>query len=413
MSPPTHHTALAQHRISRLAAQLPVHRAFHWLHLHQPQLRRWQLEFLAIPAPTFAEQPRAEWFLERFRTLGLANVHRDEAGNALGELPGSNPDQPCLLLSAHLDTVFAAAIDTTPSEDGPRILGPGACDNGAGLTALLALIAALRYAAIEPPIPILFAANVCEEGEGDLLGMRHLLERGAFRGRIAAVLALEGAGTAAAVTRGLGSRRFRATISGPGGHSWSDAAVPNPITLVARAIAELAALPALLTNGHGAEPRTSFSPGQISGGTSINSIPQSATVLLDLRSTDASELDRNAAAIRQTFESLAARASSDASPIELAFDLIGDRPAAALPDDSTLLHTLRAVDRHLGIRTELRLGSTDANLPLSLHLPAAALAAGGTGGGIHTLAEWYDPTGRELALRRILLTLLDTAQMLC
>ena len=415
MSPaPTHQTALAQHRITRLAAQLPVHKAFHWLHLHQPQLRRWQLEFLAIPAPTFAEQSRAAWFAERFRDLGLTNVHIDEAGNALGELASPNLNQPCLLISAHLDTVFAAGIDTTPTEDGSRILGPGSCDNGAGLSALLALIAALRYAAIEPPIPILFAANVGEEGEGDLLGMRQILERGSYRGKIAAALPLEGSGTAAAVTRGLGSRRFRATISGPGGHSWSDATVPNPITLISRAIAEFSALPTLLTHPNATDsgPRTSFSPGQISGGTSINSIPQSASVLLDLRSTDAAELDRHADEIRRIFETIVAQAHTEAVPIKLTLESIGNRPAAALPDDSPLLYTLRAVDRHLGIRTELRLGSTDANLPLAHHIPAAALAAGGIGGGIHTLGEWYDPTGRETALRRILLTLLDTAQVL-
>ena len=411
-APLTPQTALAQHRVTRLAAQLPVHRAFHWLHLHQPQLQRWHLEFLAIPAPTFSEHARAAWFADRFRALGLTNVHRDEAGNAVGELQGAAPGRPYLLVSAHLDTVFAAGIDTTPTEDGLRILGPGACDNGAGLTALLALIAALRYAGIEPPMPILFAANVGEEGEGDLLGMRHLLERGAYRGRIAAALALEGSGTGAAVTRGLGSRRFRATIFGPGGHSWSDATVPNPITLVSRAITQLAALPSLLTrNANEAGPRTSFSPGQISGGTSINSIPQSASALLDLRSTDAAELDRHAAHVRRVFEIVVADASSDSVPIKLTLEPIGDRPAASLPDDSPLLYTLRAVDRHLGIRTEFRLGSTDANLPLALNIPAIALACGGIGGGIHTLAEWYDPAGREIALRRILLTLLDCAQV--
>jgi acetylornithine deacetylase/succinyl-diaminopimelate desuccinylase-like protein len=408
-SPPTSHTALAQHRITRLAAQLPVHRAFHWLHLHQPQLLRWQLEFLAIPAPPFAEQARAAWFLERFTELGLTYVHLDDEGNALAELPGSQLDAPFLLVSAHLDTVFPAGTDTVPTEDGTRILGPGACDNGAGLTGLLALIAALRHAGITPPNPILFCANVGEEGEGDLRGMRQLFERGPYRGRIAAALPLEGSGTGSSATRGLGSRRFRATISGPGGHSWSDSTIPNPITLVARAIAILADLPSLATDKT-AEPRTTFSPGIITGGTSINSIPESAAVLLDLRSTDAAQLDLHAAEIARVFTTVVTAANSPEAPITLTLDLIGNRPAAALPDDAPLIHTLRAVDRHLGIRTELRLGSTDANIPLAHGIPAAALAAGGTGGGIHTLSEWYDPTGRELALRRILLILLDLAQ---
>jgi tripeptide aminopeptidase len=416
-------TSIAQLRITRLATMLPVHRAFHWMHLHQPQLRQWQLEFLAIPAPSFGEQARACWFLERFRELGLANPHLDDEGNALAELPSTqgSAESRFLLLSAHLDTVFPAGTDTVPREAGSeagreaaedaRIFGPGACDNGAGLTALLALIAALRFAEIEPPVPILFAANVGEEGEGDLRGMRHLFKRGPYAGRIAAALALEGSGTAAAVTRALGSRRFRVTISGPGGHSWTDAAIPNPITLLSRGIAQLAATPTLNPDAAANEPRTTLSPGQISGGTSINSIPESASVLLDLRSTDTAQLELHAAAIERVFAAVVQEASQQAA-VTLDLQLIGDRPAAVLPDDSPLLDTLRAVDRHLGLRTELRLGSTDANIPLSLGIPGAALAAGGTGGGIHTLAEWYDPTSREVALRRILLTLLDLAQTL-
>jgi acetylornithine deacetylase/succinyl-diaminopimelate desuccinylase-like protein len=415
----TARTSIAQLRIARLAAQLPLHRAFHWLHLHQPKLRQWQLEFLAIPAPTFHESARAAWFLDRFNDLGLENAHIDAAGNALAELPAASPQdlggnaEPVkahILLSAHLDTVFPVGIDTTPrsSIDKLKIEGPGACDNGAGLTALLAIAAALRFAEIVPPLPILFAANTCEEGEGDLRGMRHLFTAGPYAGNIAAALALEGSGTGAAVTRALGSRRFRVTISGPGGHSWSDAATPNPITLLGRALAALADLPTLNPAGTANETRTTLSPGQISGGTSINSIPQSATVSLDLRSTDPAELDRHATLIRDTFRTIVDSTLDPA--IALNIDQIGDRPAACLAEHSPLLDTLRAVDRHLNLRTELRLGSTDANIPLALGIPAAALAAGGTGGGIHTLAEWYDPTGSEIALRRILLTLLDLAQ---
>ena len=214
----------AQRRIARLATLTAVHRAFHWLHLHQPQIRLWQLESVRIPAPPFAEHDRAAWFLERFRHLGLENIHLDEEGNALAELsPAEEPTTPlpCLLISAHLDTVFAAGTPCEPTEDAetPRIFAPGICDNAAGLSALLALAAALRYANIQPPIPILFAANVGEEGEGDLRGMRYLFTHGPYRSRIAAALALEGGGTNTVVTRALGSRRLRVTITGPSGHS--------------------------------------------------------------------------------------------------------------------------------------------------------------------------------------------------
>ena len=408
-------TVNAQHRISRLASNLPVHRAFHWLHLHQPQLLLWQLEMLAIPAPPFSEAARAKWFLERFTSLGLTGSHIDAEGNVLAELSSGDAlsENRRILLSAHLDTVFPAGTPTIPTQEGSRILAPGACDNAAGLTALLAIAAALRYAGIAPPRPILFCANVGEEGEGDLRGMRHLFSRSSDREGIprdpgiAAAIALEGSGTGSVVTRALGSRRYRITLAGPGGHSWSDAGAPNPIMLISRALAELAHLTSL-TGATADAPRTVLSPGQISGGTSINSIPESATVHLDLRSTGPAELDLHQAEIRRVFTAIAAEASQIA-PVHLQLDLIGDRPAAQLPEGAPILQTIRAVDRHLGIRTELRLGSTDANIPLSLNIPAVALAAGGTGGGIHTLAEWYDPGGRETALRRILLTVLDLA----
>ncbi len=386
--------ASAHQRIARLATLTAVHRAFHWLHLHQPQLRLWQLEMLAIPAPPFGERARADWFLERFAALGLANVHLDGAGNALAELkPASSPELPCILLSAHLDTVFPASTISIPTEEAPRILCPGACDNAAGLTALLAIAAALRFADVTPPISILFAANVGEEGEGDLRGMRHLFLHGAYRDRIAAAIALEGSGTPAVVTRALGSRRFRVSVTGPGGHSWTDAGRPNPILILSRILAQLAEL------NLPDEPRTTLNVGHIMGGTSINSIPQLATALIDLRSTDSNEL--------LTTETLLRTLVGGVGNIET----IGDRPGGALPEGAPLLHSIRAVDRHLALHTELRMGSTDANLPLSLGVPAIAMGAGGTGGGIHTLNEWYDPTGRETALRRILLTLLDTVHL--
>jgi tripeptide aminopeptidase len=405
-------TSSAQLRIARLAAKPAVHRAFHWLHLHQLQLRKWHLELLRIPAPPFGEQARAAWFIERFQQLGLSNPHLDAAGNALAELPGAKADParpgPVVLLSAHLDTVFPAATPTEPTEVDTRILGPGACDNAAGLSALLGLAAALRHAELAPAVPILFAANVGEEGEGDLRGMRHLFsEASPYAPRIAAAIALEGSGSSAVVTRALASRRFRVTVTGPGGHSWTDAGAPNPILILSRALLALESID--LPHG---EPRTTLNIGQISGGTSINSIPESATAWLDLRSTDPLQLQAAETALRGSLTEWITHPPSSTAPAPaFSIETIGDRPGGALPDNSPLLTTLRAVDRHLNLRTETGLGSTDANIPLSLGIPAIAIGAGGLGGGIHTLQEWYDPTGRSAALRRILLTLLDTADL--
>jgi acetylornithine deacetylase/succinyl-diaminopimelate desuccinylase-like protein len=271
-------------------------------------------------------------------------------------------------------------------------------------------------------VPILFAANVGEEGEGDLRGMRHLFGQSPYAPRIAAAIALEGGGSSAVVTRAIASRRFRLTVTGPGGHSWTDAGTPNPILILARALLALESLdlesldlaspnPASrdhASTGSASTPhsglRTVLNVGQIAGGTSVNSIPASASALLDLRSTEPSQLESAELLLRRTLTDSVASAA-------LTIETIGDRPGGSLPDDSPLLTSLRAVDRHLNLRTEPGIGSTDANIPLSLGVPAIAIGAGGLGGGIHTLQEWYDPTSRNSALRRILLTLLDSAHL--
>ena len=365
-------------------------------------MRRWQMEFLGIAAPPFGEAERAAWFCSRFEELGLAGARIDAAGNAVAELRAGE-GVPVVMLSAHLDTVFPAGTDCTPREEEAKILGPGACDNGAGLAALLGLAAALQYAEILPGCTIVFAANVGEEGEGDLRGMRHLFTEAPYAGRVRAAIALEGGGDAMVVDRALGSRRLRVTITGPGGHSWADAGRANPIMTLAAALVELGRLRLP------SRPRTTLSCGVISGGTSVNSIPESATADLDLRSVSGIELDRVEMGV---LESLARVVDGEnqrrgEATLNLHVARIGDRAAGALAPSSWLAMSLKAVDRHLGIGTDARIGSTDANLPLSLGVPALAIGAGGVGWGIHTLQEGYDPTGRELALRRVLLLLLD------
>jgi len=399
-------SAVNNRRIAALASDRAVHRAFGWLHLHEAQMRRWQMEFLGIPAPPFGEAERAAWFCERFREIGLVGAGIDAAGNAVAELTaeGAAENSPVVMLSAHLDTVFPAGTDCVPREEEAKILGPGACDNGAGLTALLGLAAALKHAEIVPGCTLVFAANVGEEGEGDLRGMRHLFSAAPYAGRVRASIALEGGGDAMVVDRALGSRRLRVTITGPGGHSWADAGRANPIMTLAGALVEIGKLRLP------ARPRTTLNCGVIRGGTSVNSIPEVATADLDLRSVSGMELDRVELGVLETLTRVVEvenhRRGSGAD-LRLHVARIGDRAAGALAASSGLFSSLRAVDRHLGIATEARIGSTDANLPLSLGVPALAIGAGGVGWGIHTLQEGYDPTGRDLALRRVLLLLLD------
>jgi acetylornithine deacetylase/succinyl-diaminopimelate desuccinylase-like protein len=290
-------------------------------------------------------------------------------------------------------------------KDAERLEAPGACDNGAGVVGMLALAHALVQSKAELGAPLVFVGNVGEEGEGDLRGVRHLYKQSAFAGRIAAHIVLDGAGADSAVTQALGSRRYQARVMGPGGHSFTDAGTPNPIVALASALASLAETP--LPD----EPRTTMNVGTIHGGTSVNSIPESATASIDFRSTSAEQLLRLEVALHRAVEDAAdhwnavARAKQGRLRGELRFQIekIGDRPAAQLPADSALLETLRAVDRHLGLRTELRLGSTDANIPLSLGVPAISIGAGGEGGGAHTQAEWYSAKDREVGLKRVLL----------
>ncbi len=369
----------------------------------------WQERLVAIPAPPFGEKARSEWLAARFAESGLSNVETDTIGNVTGVLPAAKlpPESsgPVVVISAHLDTVFPADTPLNPVLEGDRLAAPGACDNGAGVVGMLALANAMAETKIELPVPLIFLGNVGEEGEGDLRGVRHFYNQKPLAGRIAAHLVLDGAGVDSAVTQALGSRRYQVTINGPGGHSFTDAGTANPIVALATALATLADVPLP------EEPRTTMNVGTVRGGTSVNSIPESVQASIDFRSTDPEQLMRLEVALHRAVEDAVAhwnakaRTSLVSGKRPLTFNIvkIGDRPAAHLPGDSPLLETLRAVDRHLRLRTNLRLGSTDANIPLSLGVPALSMGAGGEGGGAHTQAEWYSARDRETGLRRILL----------
>jgi len=415
--------ALARHssafaRVTALAEQRPLHEAFRWLHLHGQQMMGWQTELVRIPAPPFGEELRSAWMAEQFQKAGLAGVSVDEIGNVFGTLGGveSRDDSrtsPLVLLSAHLDTVFPAGTPLSPTMKGDRIEAPGACDNAAGVIGMLAIAHALVESRMPLGATLVFAGNVGEEGEGDLRGVRRIYRESQFSGRIAAHLVLDGAGAETAVTQALGSRRYRVSISGPGGHSFTDSGTPNPILVLAAALNKLMES---WPNPMPDEPRTTVNVGTIEGGTSVNTIPESANATVEFRSTDVRPLVRMEVALNRAVEDAVDSANAKSggksrprvgrdqpAPIRYAIEKIGDRPAAELPRDSPLMEAIKAVDRHLGLRTDLRLGSTDANIPLSLGIPAVSLGAGGEGGGAHTRAEWYSATNRELGLRRILL----------
>jgi len=400
-----------QQEIARIAGLPEVRSALAWLRAQEPQFAHWQLDMARIPAPPFGEKARAEWLNSRFRELGLEDVHTDDVGNVFGVCCGSN--KRCVALSAHMDTVFPAGTPLNIRQQGNRLYGPGVSDNGAGVTALLAVAAALRAAKISSSMPILFVGNVGEEGEGDLRGMRHIFSNPRWMDSIRYSLVLDGAGSDTIVAEALGSRRFEIIVRGPGGHSWSDFGAPNPILVLAGTIAAFTQMPVP------SSPKTTFNVGVIRGGTSVNSIPESASMRVDIRSTSMAEMERLEASLRHSLEQAMReesrtserRTSSQRRSTGLSHEIvgIGSRPAGELDPNARILKVIRAVDAHLGNAAQIQRASTDANIPLSLGREAIAIGGGGVGGGAHTLQEWFDCGGRDLGLKRILLTLLALA----
>lgn len=396
-----------QEEVSRLAGSPEVRATFDRFRSRESQFALWQMEATRVAAPPFGETARGVWLAERFRELGLADVHADEVGNVFGI--GSGYGKRFVALSAHIDTVFPATTPLNIRQEGSRLYGPGVSDNGAGIAALLAVASELASARISHALPFLFIGNVGEEGEGDLRGMRHVFATPRWRDAIGYSVIVDGAGSDTVVAEALGSRRFEVIVRGPGGHSWSDFGSPNPIIALSRAIELFSQTPVP------ASPKTTFNVGVIRGGTSVNSIPESASMRVDLRSTSMSEIDRMERALRAALEraveseNLTVVAHSGTrKPQVLRSEVIeiGNRPAGELPADARLLKVIRAVDVQLGNSAQVQRASTDANIPLSLGREAIAIGGGGSGGGAHTLQEWFDCNGRELGLKRILLTML-------
>lgn len=366
------------------------------------------LQICRVPAPTFLEQARAEWVAGQFRQLGW-HSSIDREGNVVASLH-NHPEGPLVALTAHLDTVLAPRNrdDIQVDRDGD-FRGPGVADNGAGLAGLLAMARAVKLAERDEIDwdRLVLIANVGEEGEGNLRGMRHICGSGELAGRIVSFLVLDGAVVEHITVQALGSRRFEVSFSGPGGHSWSDFGVGNPVHALSRAIAFFLESNPLDPE---ASPKVSVNVGIIEGGTSVNAIATSARAKIDIRSESNELMEHLVAALHTAVDRAEAIENNwlIQSNIHHNHTLakireIGSRPAAILPADSPLLSILRSVDAHLGIRARLDCASTDANIPLSLGIPAVSIGAGGRGGGAHTPGEWYRPDGRDLGLKRVLL----------
>src|SRR5215467_5949307 len=339
-----------QLEVARLAASPEVRSAFNWFRANEPQLLHWQMEMARIAAPPFGESARAAWLAERFREIGLDDVRIDDVGNVFGTHPGFG--RRYVSLSAHIDTVFPANTPLNIRQQGSRIYGPGVSDNGAGVAAMLAVAALLRAVRIRHALPFVFIGNVGEEGEGDLRGMRQIFASKRWKDSISYSLVLDGAGADTIVAEALGSRRFEVIIRGPGGHSWSDFGAPNPILVLARAINSFVQTP--VPNS----PKTTFNIGTIRGGTSVNSIPESASMRVDIRSTSMAEMERLEKALRTSIDraiddearSVESRSTSQRRPSNLSCEIvtIGSRPAGELDSNARILQVIRSVDAQLG-----------------------------------------------------------------
>jgi len=387
--------------LAELAEQRGVRDCLQWFTREKQWINETHLQLCRVPAPTFLEQERAGWLLEQLRALGWS-ASKDRSGNVVA----TDGDGPYVALTAHLDTVIAPRTKDEISVDAEgRFRGPGVSDNGAGLAALLAVARAWKSGLSLPDLPLdlLLVANVGEEGEGNLLGMRHLCKQSPFAKKIESFVVVDGASTEHITSRALGSKRFEVAFTGAGGHSWSDYGAGNPVHALCRAVALFSE-----TRLDAGPPKSALNVGLIEGGSSINAIAQAARAKVDIRSESNEKVDELAevllAAVDRARDLENQRATG--GKVSVKVKEIGSRPAAALPDNAPILQYVRAVDAHLGIRSHLDTSSTDANIPLSLGIPAISIGGGGAGGGAHTTQEWFRPEGRDLGLKRILLTLL-------
>ncbi len=369
----------------------------------EPQVLEEQVRLAQIPAPTGGEAARAGLLAQRLRAPGR-RVTIDDAGNVVAWIPGARDEAPVVVCS-HMDTVFAGDTPLTVSRAGTILRGPGISDNARGLAAMLALSDALRTARRRTIRPIILVATTGEEGDGDLRGARHLFAHDA-RGAHAAI-ALDGAGDDRVVSQALGCARLRVAMRGPGGHSWAAFGAPNPVHAIGALIARLTALPLPAT------PRATLTVGRVAGGMAINAIPRDAWIDVDIRSTAVDVLQRLVHEVEQSarqvllVENLAR--TSGSAELQLTLTSIGERPAGMVDEADPLVRAACDATRAINRIPQLAVASTDANVPISLGIPAIAIGAGGHAGQTHTPDEWFDASDAYLGVARALTIVVTSA----
>ncbi|HEX8272660.1 MAG TPA: M20/M25/M40 family metallo-hydrolase [Longimicrobiaceae bacterium] len=379
------------------AGNARVKEALAYLERTEAQTVEEQIALCQIPAPPFKEAARAADFRRRLEALGLRNVRIDAEGNVIGERPGE-PGGPTVVISGHLDTVFPEGTDVTVKREGTRLRGPGIGDDCRGLAVVLATARALDAAKVRTRGTLLFVGTVGEEGEGNLRGVRHLFAT-ELKDKVDYFVSVDGTGIGI-TSDAVGSHRYRVTYKGPGGHSYGAFGMPNPMHALGRAIAALADFQVP------ADPKVTFSVGVVEGGTSVNSIAASASMLVDMRSVDAAALqaldDRFQKAVRDALAAENGRWQSDVE-LTVQVDTAGIRPAGSQPAGAPVVRAATDAARALGLQAPIGASSTDANIPISLGIPAVTVDGGGDGGGAHSLDEWFDTRDSHKGTQWVLL----------
>ena len=382
--------------ITDLIALPAVRSALDAVKTRESEVIRDQIRICQIPAPPFHEGTRAAAVKSAFEQAGLSNVRIDRVGNVIGQRPGVTL-RPHVVVAAHLDTVFPEGTDVRVIREGNRLRGPGIGDDCRGLAVLLAVARIVASEALQVRGAITFVADVGEEGLGDLRGMRELFGS-TIKREVDHFVSIDGAGLFM-TTGAVGSHRYRVTFSGQGGHSYAAFGTPNPIHAMGRAIEKIAQL------NVPAQPKTTFSVGRVSGGTSVNAIASECWMEVDLRSSGAGELAALTEKFQRAIDSAVREENArwtSASRVTAKTELVGDRPAGRTAEDTLILEIARRAARALGIPLPENQSSTDANVPMQLKIPAVTIGGGGAGNGQHTTNETFDTTdswrGTQFAL---------------
>lgn len=392
--------------IAQIAAHPQVENAFRYIEDVQDRTLGDHIMLTEIPAPPFMEGQRALKYAELLAEAGADSVYIDDEGNAIGVRKGRSGSR-VVGIGGHLDTVFPEDTDVTVTQRGDTLFAPGIGDNTRGLVVLLTVLRAMQAAGLETEADLLFIGTVGEEGLGDLRGMKHLF--GGDGPQIDAFIAVDGGGDERITNGALGSRRYRVTFRGPGGHSWGAFGLPNPAHTLARAVQRFdEEMAEYVAEG----ARTSYNVGRIGGGTSVNAIPFEAWLEVDMRSVDADRLIGadsifQASVIQALTEHNAASSDGDSVTVEL--ELVGDRPSGMIDPAVPIIARAMAATRYLGREPRLRTASTDSNIPISLGVPAVTIGRGSVGGGTHSLDEWWLNRDGHISIQRALLVVLAEA----